>query len=143
NIQFLALKQIAPGPLSAQLIIYLGFVHHRIVGATLAGLSFVLPSFIMVVLLGIAYKLFGGLPWMQAVFYGVGAAVIGIIVISSYKLTQKTLGKDWLLWAIFLVSAAVTVITESEFVPLFLVAGIITWFSKAPPSWLRRADTKV
>jgi chromate transport protein ChrA len=85
----LALAQLAPGPLAAQLGIYLGYVHYRVVGATLAGLAFVLPSFVMVVLIGMAYKLFGGLPWMQAIFYGVGAAVVGIIAISSYKLTEK------------------------------------------------------
>ncbi len=89
----LALAQLAPGPLAAQLGIYLGFVHYRVIGATVCGLAFVIPSFIMVVLLGIAYKLYGGLPWMQAVFYGVGAAVIGIIAISSYKLTTKSIGK--------------------------------------------------
>src|SRR5437763_3391070 len=66
----LALAQLAPGPLAAQLGIYLGYVHYKIVGATLAGLAFVLPSFVIVVVLGIAYKLFGGLPWMQAIFYG-------------------------------------------------------------------------
>src|SRR5438552_4830041 len=63
--QGLALAQLAPGPLAAQLGIYLGFVHHRILGATLTGIAFVLPSFIMVILLGNAYKLFGGLAWMQ------------------------------------------------------------------------------
>ena len=89
----LALAQLAPGPLAAQLGIYLGFVHYRVMGATLTGLAFVLPSFLMVVAIGIAYKLFGGLPWMQAIFYGVGAAVIGIITISSYKLTTKSIGK--------------------------------------------------
>ena len=76
----LALAQLAPGPLAAQLAIYLGFVHYSFLGATLIGVAFVLPSFIMVVLLGIVYKLYGGLSWIQAVFYGVGAAVIGIIV---------------------------------------------------------------
>src|SRR5690349_21539296 len=86
----LALSQLAPGPLAAQLAIYLGYVHYRIVGATLAGLAFVLPSFLMVLLIGYTYVEFGGLPWMQAVFYGVGAAVIGIIAISSYKLTVKS-----------------------------------------------------
>src|SRR5215211_5740199 len=89
----LALAQLAPGPLAAQLGIYLGYVHYRILGATIAGLGFVLPSFVMVVVIGIAYKMFGGLPWMQAIFYGVGAAVVGIITISSYKLTEKSISK--------------------------------------------------
>jgi chromate transporter len=64
----LALAQLAPGPLAAQLGIYLGFVHYRVRGATLAGIAFVLPSFLMVVALGWAYVRFGGLTWMQAVF---------------------------------------------------------------------------
>ncbi|MFU1878373.1 chromate transporter, partial [Enterococcus faecium] len=89
-----ALAQLAPGPLAAQLGIYLGYVHYRIWGATVAGIAFVLPSFLMVVMLGWAYMHFGGLSWMQAVFYGVGAAVIGIIVMSAKKLTQKSIGKD-------------------------------------------------
>src|SRR6478735_1025687 len=89
----LALAQLAPGPLAAQLGIYLGYVHYRILGATLCGLAFVLPSFFMVVAIGIAYKMFGGLPWMQAIFYGVGAAVVGIISISSYRLAEKSIGQ--------------------------------------------------
>src|SRR5215510_2411423 len=98
----LALAQLAPGPLAAQLAIYIGYVHYRILGATLVGLAFVLPSFLMVVAIGAAYVAYGGLPWMQAVFYGVGACVIGIITHSAYKLTRKTVGNDKLLWAIFL-----------------------------------------
>ncbi len=129
----LALAQLAPGPMAAQTAIYLGYVHYRILGATLAGLAFVIPSFFMVVALGWAYTQFGGLTWMQAVFYGVGAAVIGIIAISAHKLTVKSVGKDKLLWAIFLVLAAVTVITESEVAWLFLAAGIVTWLWRAPP----------
>lgn len=89
----LALAQLAPGPLAAQLGIYIGFVHYRFVGATLIGLAFVMPSFIMVVLLGMAYQLYGGLMWMQVVFYGVSAAVIGIIAMSAYKLTIKSISK--------------------------------------------------
>src|SRR5258706_4697005 len=132
----LTLSQLMPGPLAAQLAIYLGYVHYGITGATLAGVAFVLPSFIMVVALGAAYVAYGGLTWMQAVFYGVGAAVIGIIAISAYKLTTKNVGKDKLLWAIFLVSAAVTVITKSEIVWIFLGAGVLVWLVRAPPkSW--------
>lgn len=129
----LALAQLAPGPMAAQTAIYLGYVHYHILGATLAGLAFVLPSFFMVVALGWAYSQFGGLSWMQAVFYGVGAAVIGIIAISAHKLTTKSIGKDKLLWVIFLILAGVTVITESEIAWLFLAAGVLTWLVRAPP----------
>ena len=134
----LALAQLAPGPLAAQLAIYLGYVHYRIVGATLVGMAFVLPSFLMVVALGWAYVRFGGLTWMQSVFYGVGAAVIGIIAISAHKLTTKSVGKDKLLWAVYLLLAAVTVVTESEVAWLFLAAGVLVWFWRAPPKWLRQ-----
>lgn len=145
----LALAQLAPGPLAAQLGIYLGFVHYRILGATLCGLAFVIPSFIMVVLIGIAYKLFGGLSWMQAVFYGVGAAVIGIIAMSSYKLTLKSVGKfnwtdvkeKWLLWLLYITTATITIITQTENVLLFIVAGVLYMIIKAPPKWLKRPST--
>ena len=129
----LTLAQLMPGPLAAQLAIYLGYVHYGNVGATLVGVAFVLPSFLMVVALGAAYTAYSGLSWMQAVFYGVGAAVIGIIAISAYKLTTKSVGKDKLLWAIYLIAVAVTVLTESESVWLFLAAGIVVWLTRAPP----------
>jgi len=137
----LTLAQLMPGPLAAQLAIYLGYVHYGIRGATLAGVAFVLPSFLMVVALGAGYVAYGGLTWMQAVFYGVGAAVIGIIALSAYKLTTKSIGKDKLLWAIYLVAAAVTIITESEIVWIFLISGVLVWFVKAPPRWLARGGT--
>lgn len=137
----LTLAQLMPGPLAAQLAIYLGYVHYGITGATLAGVSFVLPSFLMVVALGAAYVAYGGLTWMQAVFYGVGAAVIGIIALSAYKLTTKSIGKDRLLWAIYLVAAALTIVTESEIVWIFLISGMVVWLVKAPPRWLARRRT--
>lgn len=129
----LALAQMAPGPLAAQLATYIGYVHYRLVGATLVSVAFVLPSFLMVVALGWAYVEYGGLQWMQAVFYGVGAAVIGIIAISAYKLTKKSVGSDKLLWAIYLTLAAVTVITESEIAWLFIAAGMLVWLVRCPP----------
>jgi chromate transporter len=132
----LALSQLAPGPLAAQLSIYIGYVHYRILGATLVGIAFVIPSFLMVLAIGYAYVAYGGLPWMQAVFYGVGAAVIGIIVIGSYKLTTKSIGKDKLMWSIFIVMAIATFITEQEILWLILLGGFVVWFTKAPPKWL-------
>ena len=125
----------------AQLAIYLGYVHYRMPGATVVGLAFVLPSFLMVLALGWAYKLNEGLAWMQAVFYGVGTCVIGIIGHSALKLTAKTIGRDRLLWAIFGASAAVTVCAEAEIVSLFLGAGALVWLIRAAPFSPRPSGT--
>jgi chromate transporter len=136
----LTLAQLMPGPLAAQLAMYLGYVHYRILGATVAGTAFVLPSFLMVVVIGWAYTRYGGLPWIQAAFYGVGAAVIAIIAISAYKLTTENVGKDKLLWAIYLLTAGVTVWTQSESLWLFLGAGVLVWLLRAPPKrWLGKS----
>jgi chromate transporter len=126
----MALAQLAPGPLAAQLAIYIGYVDYKVLGATAAGLAFVLPSFVMVLALGFAYVQFGGLPWMQAVFYGIGAAVIGIISIGTYKLTKKSIGKDWLLWVLFAVLAVTTFVFEKEIIGLILASGAIYWLYK-------------
>ncbi len=134
-VEGLALAQLAPGPLAAQLAIYLGWVRGGVLGATWIGFAFVLPSFIMVLALAALYIEFGGMSWMRGAFYGIGAAVIAIIARSVQKLVKLTIGKDKLLWAIFLVSAVVTAWTESELVWLFIGAGVLTLFVKAPPKW--------
>ena len=122
----LALAQLAPGPLAAQLAIYLGFVRGGMLGATIVGICFILPSFLIVWAIAVAYVTYGGLPWMQALFYGIGAAVIGIIARSVQKLTRLTLRGSTLLWTIFVVMMLTTAWTEREIVWLFLAAGLIT-----------------
>jgi chromate transporter len=134
----LVLSQLAPGPLAAQLAICLGFIHSRVWGATLIGLAFILPSYLMTVAIGMLYVRYGGLSWMQAVFYGVGATVIAIITRAAWKLNLTTNGRDRLLWTIGVVSAALTVVTESEAALVFLAAGVLVMVVEAPPAWLRR-----
>jgi chromate transporter len=133
----LALAQIMPGPLAAQLAMAIGYFAHGVLGATLVGLAFVLPSFLMVLGLSALYVAFGGLWWMQAVFYGVSAAVIGIIAIAAYKLARKVNGRDPLLWGIFATLFVVTAVAQAELAEFFLVAGVLVLLVKAPPSWLR------
>lgn len=137
-VEGLALAQLAPGPLAAQLAIYLGWIRAKVLGATLVAGAFILPSFIMVLALAALYVRFDGLAWMQGAFYGIGAAVIAIIARSAVKLVKMTIGRDKLLWGIFAVSAVVTAWTESEIVWLFFLAGFLALFIKAPPSWARR-----
>src|SRR3989442_12876869 len=114
--QGLALAQLAPGPLAAQLAIYLGWVRARVLGATLVALAFVLPSFLMVLALSALYVRYGGLSWMQGAFYGIGAAGMAALGASACRLVRMTLARDWLLWAIFLAAGVITAWTESEIV---------------------------
>jgi chromate transporter len=130
----LALAQLAPGPLAAQLAIYLGWCRAGVVGATLVGLAFILPSFLMVLALSALYLRMGGLPWMRGLFYGIGAAVIAIIARSAWKLVRLTLAKDRLLWGVFAVSAVVTGWTETEIVWLFILSGVVVLVARRWPS---------
>ena len=104
--QGLALAQLSPGPLAAQLAMYLAWVRAGTLGASVVAAAFILPSFVMVLGLSVLYVRFGGLPWMRGAFYGIGAAVIAVIARSAVKLVRKTVGRDWLLWMIVTVNAA-------------------------------------
>ncbi len=136
-VKGLALAQLAPGPLAAQLAIYLGWARGGIAGATLVAIAFVLPSFVMVIAISMAYVRFGGLAWMQSAFYGIGAAVIAIILRSATKLVRLTLGRDALLWTIFVANAIATAVLEAEVISLIVGCGVATlavqvWKSRAP-----------
>jgi chromate transporter len=132
-LEGLAFSQLSPGPLAAQLANYLGWVHSGTLGATLTGIAFVLPSLLMVLALAAVYVHFGQLAWIQGMFYGIGAAVSAIIVRSAWRLIQKTLGKDYLLWSVFAILAITTVWTESEILWLFVLSGLVSMVIKAPP----------
>ena len=123
----LALAQLAPGPLAAQLALYLGWVRRGIAGATTAGIAFVGPSFVMVLALSAAYVRYGGLPWMRGAFYGIGAVVIALIAHSAWRLIRRTVGSDRLLWGLVAVNAAATAATEREIIWLFLASGAVVW----------------
>jgi chromate transporter len=135
----LAFSELCPGPLAAQLAKYLGWLHSGTLGATLTGLAFVTPSFLMVLALAALYVHFGQLVWIRGLFYGIGAAVGAIIIRSVWKLIQKTLQRDYLLWFLFAVLAITTVWTQSEIVWLFVLSGFVALLVKAPPKFHARS----
>lgn len=129
----LALAQLAPGPLAAQLATYLGWVRGGLLGGTLISITFVAPSLVMVLALAAAYVRYGALPWMHGAFYGIGAAVIAIIARSAVKLFDKTLKRDRLLWGIALVNALATALSASEYVSLIIGGGVLAVLVRKPP----------
>jgi chromate transporter len=122
----LALAQLAPGPLAAQLAMYLGYVRGRAPGATIIGLAFIAPSFLMVVGIAAAYVNYSGLQWVQAMFYGIGPAAIAVMVCAASRLTRNVVGRDPLLWLIFLTLLVTTAVCEREYLWLFLGSGVLT-----------------
>src|SRR5205085_10530091 len=111
----LALAQLAPGPLAAQLAIYLGWARGGVLGATLVGFAFVIPSFVMVLALAALYVHFATVStFIAGAFYGVGAAVIAVIARSATKLVRMTIGRDVLLWLVFAANSIVTAATQRE-----------------------------
>ncbi len=134
-LEGLALAQLAPGPLAAQLAMYLGWIRGGVMGATLVSIAFIVPSFLMVLALSMLYVTYGGLSWMQGAFYGIGAGIIAIIARSVFKLVNMTLVKDRLLWILFGFSAVITAWTESEIVWIFLLSGIIALLMKVLPKF--------
>jgi chromate transporter len=129
-----ALAQIMPGPSAAQLAIALGYFQRGVLGATVVGLAFIVPSFLMVIAISIAYRRFGGLWWMQALFYGIGAAVIAIITIAAYRLARSTNKRDPLLWGIFGALVIATLSAEAELAEFFVLAGLVTLIVRARPT---------
>jgi chromate transporter len=123
-LEGLALAQLAPGPLAAQLAMYLGYVRAGVLGATLVGIAFVIPSFLMVLAISALYVRYDGLPQLQSVFYGIGATVVAIIARSVMKLGRSTLKQDKVLWAVASVLALSTAITGREFFWLFVLGGL-------------------
>ena len=138
----LALAQLAPGPLAAQLAVYLGWARAGVPGATLVGLAFVMPSFLMVLVISALYVRYGGLPWMSGAFYGVGAAVIALIAHSAWKLARRTIGLDPLLWSVLGVNAVATAWTEREIIWLILASGVVVLIARGNlvPGFRRAAN---
>jgi chromate transporter len=142
-VEGLAFSQLSPGPLAAQLAMYIGWVKAGRAGAALVAMAFIAPSFLMAAGVAAAYLKFGELPWIQDMFYGVGAAVIAIIGQSAYRLSRKTIGADLFLWALFAAVAITTVWTGSEIVWLFVLCGVVSIAVKTPPSFLNKPSMRV
>jgi chromate transporter len=136
-LQGLAASQTLPGPLAAQLAMWLGYVRRGFWGATAAALAFILPPFVIVSGVAALYVAFRGTTVIQALFYGIGPAVIALILRGAWKLVRVSIKDDRRLWAIFVVVAAVTFLVRSEVAVLFILAGLVGVVLFAPPRWLR------
>jgi len=137
-LQGLAVSQTLPGPLAAQLAMWLGYVRRGFWGAVAAAVPFILPPFVIVSIVAALYVAFRGTTVIQALFYGIGPTVIALILRGAWKLLGVTVKNDRRLWAIFVVVTLITFAVRSEVAVLFVLAGFLGVLLYAPPGWLRR-----
>ena len=131
-----ALGQTMPGPLAAQVVMWVGYLRAGPLGALATSGLFILPSFVLVLAVAVVYVEFQGLTVVQSLFYGIAPAVMAIIAIAAVKLGRLTNRADPRLWAISAVTLAVTAVTEAEIALLFVAAGLVMMFWEAPPRFL-------
>jgi chromate transporter len=137
-LQGLAFSQMMPGPLAAQLAMWIGYIRHGVLGASLVGIVFVLPTYLIVLIISALYVAYNGLSIVQALFYGIGPAVIAIVAISAIRLARKTVGKERAMWVIFGVVGLITIFLRAEIAILFVVAGFIGLLMYSPPAFLKK-----
>jgi chromate transporter len=136
-----ALGQTMPGPLAAQVVMWIGYLRKGWAGALAAAAAFIAPSFLLVLAVAVIYVRYSGLAIVQSLFYGIAPAVMAIIAIAAWKLARLTNRGDRRLWAISLVLAIVTAVSGAEIAVLFIAAGLVMIALDAPPRWLRRDRT--
>ena len=129
----IALGQTMPGPLAAQVVMWVGFLRRRWLGALLTAVVFVLPSFLFVLAMSYLYIRYEGLSWVQDLFRGVAPAAMAIIALAAVKLARTTNRSELKLWSISAVLLAVTAVTETEIAFLFIGAGALVMVLEAPP----------
>ena len=129
----LAIAQTMPGPLAAQLAMWIGYIRYGALGATVVGVLFVLPPFVAVTAIAAIYVRFAGLPQIQALFYGIGPAAIAIVALSAWRLAKQTDGADLKLWLATAALMAITVVTRAELAWIFIVCGVLAIAVYAPP----------
>lgn len=140
-LQGLAFAQVMPGPLAAQLAMWIGYLRYGVLGASLVGIVFILPTYLIVLVIAVLYVAYDGLAVVQALFYGIGPVVIAIVALSAVRLALKTVGKERLMWVIFGLVALITIFLRAEIAILFVIAGIIGVFLYSPPwKWRRPVE---
>jgi chromate transporter len=129
-----ALGQTMPGPLAAQVAMWVGYLRRGALGAVATAAAFIVPSFLMVTAVAVLYVHYSGLRMVQSLFYGIAPAVMVIIAIAAFKLVRLTDGTGRRAWAISGVVFAVTAATGQEPIYLIIGAGLLMIMLDARPA---------
>ena len=123
-VKIMGFAHMLPGPEALQLAIYVGYLKKGILGAILAGLTFIIPGAIVMVILSYLYVTYGNLPQVNNILYILKPAVLGIIAAGIIKLGQAAIKNAWL--AVILIGAIITMyFFKVDFLIVLLIAGFV------------------
>jgi len=133
---------LLPGPEAQQLAVYVGWLLHGTAGGLVAGTLFVLPGFATILVLSTAYALFHQLGWLAAVFFGLKAAVLAIVVEALLRVGRRAL-KNNVLVALAAAAFVALFVFDLPFPLVVLAAGVIGYFgSRASPALFGAAGAR-
>lgn len=128
---------LLPGPEAQQLATYIGWLLHKTKGGIVAGVLFILPSLVLLIVLGWIYLRFGNSLLVAGIFYGIKPAVAAIVVQAAYRIGSRVLDNIWL-WAIAAAAFIAIFFFKVPFPIIVLSAGLIGWFgSRYSPARFR------
>ncbi len=116
-MDMLAATQLVPGPNSTEMAIHIGYVQQGLPGLLIAGICFIMPAFLIVLALSIAYVIYGKLPAVGALFYGIQPVIVAIVIQATYRLGRTA-------WQ------------TTAFCALGVIALLATLFAPIDPIWM-------
>jgi chromate transporter len=138
-LDLLAATNLIPGPNATEMAIHIGYVRAGWPGLIAAGSAFILPAFLISLVLSWVYVRFGALPEGHALFYGINPVVMAIILVATYRLGKTALkGKVQVLLGVLAFGAALLGVNE---VLILLGAGVMGILLYAPPAWLQKRSS--
>lgn len=120
----LAATQLVPGPNSTELAIHMGYIKKGIPGLLVAGVCFIVPAFLLVLLLSIGYVTYGALPQVGALFYGIQPVIVAIVIQAAYKL-GSTACRTTPMIVLAVVGALATLLLTIDTVWVIIGGGLI------------------
>jgi chromate transporter len=124
---------VLPGPEAQQLATYIGWLMHRTWGGVVAGALFVLPSLFILIGLSWIYVVFGSVPWVAGLLYGIKPAVAAIVLQAVHRIGSKTLKKPAaapVLWGVATLSFIAVALLKIPFPWVVLGAALTGWLGQ-------------
>ena len=131
---------VLPGPEALQLVIYMGWLLHRTIGGIVAGLLFILPALVLLIILSMVYMAFGNTFFITGIFIGIKPAVTAIVIQAGYKIGTRIIKTPFqLLIASF---ALFGIVMHLPYPFIIVVAGLFAWLAnKYRPDLLHMASS--